>query len=81
MAALSSKSYTQNSWIWPKYMKQSMKSIFLLLVSVGLMACTVKLETPDKPITINMNVNVEQEVHVQVAKDVSSTIAQNPNIF
>lgn len=45
------------------------------------MACAVKLETPDKPITINMNVNVEQEVHVQVAKDVSDTIAQNPNLF
>lgn len=81
MACPSTKSYTQNSWVWPKNMKQSMKIMFLFIIGACLMACAVKLETPDKPITINMNVNVEQEVHVQVAKDVSSAIAQNPNLF
>lgn len=53
----------------------------LLILGLITIACAVKLETPDKPITINMNVNVEQEVHVQVAKDVSDAIADNPNLF
>ncbi|MFN7096784.1 MAG: YnbE family lipoprotein [Gammaproteobacteria bacterium] len=45
-------------------------------------ACTptVKIEA-DKPITINMNVKVDQEVTVKVSKDVDSTISKNPNLF
>lgn len=67
-------------------MLKNMKQIANIgvLLSVWLLgACspTVKIETPDKPITINMNVNVQQEVHVKVAKDLSQAISQNPNLF
>jgi hypothetical protein len=48
-----------------------------------LAACapTVKLEAPDKPIEINLNVNIEHRVRVEIEKDVRQTIQQNKDIF
>lgn len=52
----------------------------------GLMTCaffifsctpTVKVEAPDKPIEINLNVNVKLEIQ----KDVKQSIAKNKDIF
>lgn len=48
--------------------------------SAGLGGC-VKLQAPDKPIEINLNVNVRQEVIVRLQDDVRELIEQNPNIF
>jgi len=42
---------------------------------------TVKVETPDKPIEINMNIKVEQEVRVKVEKDLDAAIASDPALF
>lgn len=54
-----------------------------LLVLLPLAACspTVKLEAPDKPIEINLNVKIEQEVRVSIARDVEKAIAQDPSLF
>ncbi len=53
-----------------------------LLVPV-LQGCspTVKVEAPDKPIVINLNVKIEQEVRVKVDRDVDSLVKSNPNLF
>jgi hypothetical protein len=55
----------------------------LLLVAPVLQGCnpTVKVEAPDKPIVINLNVKIEQEVRVKVDKDVESLVDSNPNLF
>lgn len=42
---------------------------------------TVKVEAPDKPIVINLNVKIEQEVRVKVDKEVDNLVTANPNIF
>lgn len=42
---------------------------------------TVKVETPDKPIEINLNVNIEHHVKVEIEKDVKQAIAKNKDIF
>ncbi len=57
-------------------------NIFILMTLV-LMACTptVKLEAPDKPIEINLNVNIEHRVKVEIEKDVRQTINKNKDIF
>lgn len=49
----------------------------------GLAGCnpTVKVEAPDKPIVINLNVKIEQEVRIKVDKDVESLVNDNPNLF
>lgn len=50
---------------------------------IALAACTpkVQVEAPDKPIEINLNVNIEHRIKVEIEKDVKSTIKQNPDIF
>lgn len=60
-----------------------MKSVQVLLPGLVLIACspTVKLEAPDKPIEINLNVKIDQEVRVRLDKDVEDLIADNPDLF
>lgn len=61
-----------------------MKKINLSMLMVCmLMACTptVKLEAPDKPIEINLNINIEQHVKVEIEKDLHQTIQKNKDIF
>ena len=55
-----------------------------LVAAAGLLAAcnpTVKVEAPDKPIVINLNVKIEQEVRIKVDKDVESLVNDNPNLF
>jgi hypothetical protein len=58
-------------------------SVAVALFGLCLAACspTVKVEAPDKPIVINLNVKIEQEVRVKVDKDVDNLVTSNPNIF
>lgn len=53
-------------------------------VLVGsLAACqpTVKIEAPDKPIEINLNVKIEQEIRVKVDRELDDLLAENPDLF
>ena len=54
-----------------------------VLSSLLVLACgpTVKVEAPDKPIVINLNVKIEHEVRVKVEKDLEDVFAKNPNLF
>ena len=42
---------------------------------------TVKVEAPDKPIEINMNIKIEQEVRIKVEKDLEAAFAADPELF
>ena len=46
-------------------------------------ACTptVKLQAPDEPIEINLNVKIDQEVRVRLDREVEDLIANNPDAF
>jgi hypothetical protein len=48
-----------------------------------LSACapTVKVEAPDKPIVINLNVKIEQDVRVHVEEDAKALVAKRPDLF
>ena len=41
----------------------------------------VTVDTPDKPIEINLNVKIEQEVLVRLQRDVDQLIRDNPDVF
>jgi hypothetical protein len=41
----------------------------------------VSLKAPDKPIDINLNVKISQEVVVHLQRDVEQLINQNPQAF
>ncbi len=48
-----------------------------------LSACspTVKVEAPDKPITVNLNVKIDHEVRVKVDKDLDSVLDNDSDLF
>ena len=52
-------------------------------LSLLLLACqpTVKVEAPDKPIVINLNVKIEQEVRVKIERELEDAFAENPELF
>ena len=45
------------------------------------LAGCITVDTPDKPIEINLNVTIRQEVLVRLQKDVDQLIQQNPDAF
>ena len=52
----------------------------LLLGAVALSGC-VSVEAPDKPIVIELNINIRQEVIYRLAEDAGNTIEENADIF
>jgi hypothetical protein len=53
------------------------------LMAATLIACqpTVKVEAPDKPIVINLNVKIEQEVRVKIDREVEDLLKSQPDLF
>lgn len=49
-------------------------------LGLPLTAC-VTVKPPDKPIEINLNVKIDQEVLVRLNRDVDQLIRQNPDAF
>lgn len=60
-----------------------MRLMAVLLVCGALGACTptVKIEAPDKPIEINLNVKIDQEVRLKLDDSVEDLISSNPDLF
>ncbi len=51
-----------------------------VLLATGLGGC-VTVAAPDKPIVIELNVNIKQEVVYRLAADAQNTIEQNGDVF
>ena len=51
------------------------------IVLAGTLAGCINITAPDKPIQINLNINVTQEVVYRLDGDAKSLIQQNPGIF
>ena len=64
--------------------KTRLKSLRLLLpgamLAIMLPGC-VTVNAPEKPIEINLNVDIRQEVLVRMQRDVEQLIRQNPEAF
>ncbi|MGD8385113.1 MAG: YnbE family lipoprotein [Lysobacterales bacterium] len=64
-------------------MKRYYGMLMLLLTSLAWLplgaACTptVKLEAPDKPIEINMNINIKHEILIKVERQVEALLDEN----
>ena len=58
----------------------------ILLALIGLLLLTacqprVKIEAPDKPIVINLNIKIEHEIRVKVDKDVEELLKKDKDLF
>ena len=51
-----------------------------MLGAMALSGC-VSVKAPDKPIVIELNINIRQEVVYRLAEDAKNTIKDNPGIF
>lgn len=60
-----------------------MRKIIVCALPLLVMACnpTVKVEAPDKPIVINLNVNISHEIRVKVDKDLDNAMTSKSGIF
>ncbi len=47
---------------------------------LALSAC-ISVKAPDKPIVIELNINIKQEVIYRLSADAANTIESNPEIF
>ncbi|MCE9678586.1 YnbE family lipoprotein [Shewanella sp. AS1] len=52
----------------------------ICLLSIGGCTPTVKIEPPDKPIVINLNVKIEHEIKIKVDKELDELL-QNDELF
>jgi hypothetical protein len=61
----------------------AMKRFATLLMAASVAACggCVQVQAPDKPIEINLNVNIKQEVVLSLKKDADALITDNPELF
>lgn len=50
------------------------------IASVLLTGC-ISLSAPEKPIEINLTINIRQEVLVKLERDVQDLINKNPGVF
>lgn len=53
----------------------------LLLLAVTACTPTVKVAIPDKPITINLNVKIDQEIRVRVDNDLNTLMKKDSSLF
>lgn len=55
-------------------------SLLIVLAPMMLGGC-VQVSAPDKPIEINLNINIRQEVVVRLQQDARELIKKNPGVF
>jgi hypothetical protein len=60
---------------------QPLLSLAALALLVGACSPTVRIQAPDKPIEINMTVNIKHEILVKVEKDVEQLFDANKGLF
>lgn len=53
----------------------------VLIVGAAALAGCVTVEAPDKPIVIELNINITQDVVYRLAEDATETIEENADIF
>jgi hypothetical protein len=53
----------------------------MLAMGATIMTGCISVTAPDKPIVIELNINIKQEVIYRLAADAGNTIDKNPDIF
>jgi hypothetical protein len=61
-------------------MKRIANTLLVLSAAAGLAGC-VNVAAPDRPIEINLNITIRQEVVVRLQQDAQQLIQNNPGVF
>ncbi|QOV77116.1 YnbE family lipoprotein [Enterobacter asburiae] len=62
---------------------KKMAGVLTVAVAALMAGCTPRIEVaaPKEPITINMNVKIEHEIHIKVDKDVETLLKSRSDLF
>ena len=63
-----------------KNMERIAKTLLALSAAAGLAGC-VNVAAPERPIEINLNITIRQEVVVRLQQDAQQLIQNNPGVF
>jgi hypothetical protein len=55
--------------------------LVLSCLIIGGCSPTVRVEAPDKPITINMNIKIDHEIRIRVDRDIDNMVEKRKDIF
>ena len=61
----------------------SLRALLVLTAGLPLLGCVPRIEVaaPKEPITINMHVKIEHEIHIKVDKDVEALLKNQSGLF
>jgi len=57
------------------------KAIAVLTGMAAILAGCINIQAPDKPIVIQLDINIRADVVLALAEDAANTIEDNPDIF
>jgi hypothetical protein len=63
-----------------KGMERIGKALLVIAVAAGTAGC-VSVAAPERPIEINLNITIRQEVVVRLQRDAQELIQNNPGVF
>lgn len=66
---------------WSVSPSAMMRTVLPVLLGAVMLGGCVSVKAPDKPIEINLNINVKQEVVVSLKQDAQDLITNNPELF
>lgn len=61
--------------------RRAVRAVGMLVGGAMALSACVSVNAPDKPIVIELNINIKQEVIYRLAADAGNTIEANPEIF
>jgi len=74
---------TRDRQVRSQGVRVSSRMVWVLCAATVGIGCSprVKVEAPDKPIEINVNMKIEHEVRVKLGEAVERTLEENPELF
>ena len=72
---------TNRAFLSHKVPMRKAGAVLMAMLGSATAAGCISVNAPDKPIVIELNINITQEVIYRLAEDVRQNIDENPEIF
>jgi len=66
---------------WLRSGRRAVRAVMVVLAVPTALSGCINVSAPDKPIVIELNINIRQEVIYRLAADAANTIEENKDIF
>ncbi len=60
---------------------RAVRAVAMMVGGALMLSGCISITAPDKPIVIELNINIKQEVIYRLAADAANTVESNPEIF